>query len=548
MEINIQAETKPDSYRVKDRIINGENVGVIWEPNPGPQSWLVRCPVFEILFGGARGGGKSDGVLGEWAIHAQTYGEQAIGLCVRRERTQLRELIERSKVLYHRLGAVFNEVDKMWRFPNGARLTFAYLESDSDAMNYQGHNYTRVYVEEMGTFPNPAPIMKLMATLGRNPMVPSKFIATANPGGPGHLWIKQRYIDPAPMGNKVLPTPYVNPFNGDKIYRNRIFIPSKVTDNQYTNTATYIGNLYLAANNDPDLIKSWLLGDWNVMLGAYFHEWNPNIHVIKQFNVPKTWTRFMSLDWGSYRPFSIGWWAVVPDEFDFMDDLGYVPDIQSWSTQKSLKLPKGAIIRYKELYGAQKDQFGKTVPNTGLKLTVEEVAQRIIMMEKMEPRNELGKARIAYRVADPKIFSHDGGPSMSERFAARPYGLNFIGADNKRIGKNGAMGGWDQVRARLRGQEGRPMIYFMDNCIEAIRTLPAMQHDEDKPEDVDTTGEDHAPDEIRYACMSRPYHRPSGSEIVRGMIRKNSNTHGIIIHDDVMEIEYGVKHYDERIY
>lgn len=514
----------------------------VWRAQQGPQSWLLSCPIFEILFGGARGGGKSDGVLGEWANHAQEYGVNAIGLCVRRERTQLRELIERSKVLYSPLGATFNEVDKMWRFPNGARLTFAYLENDADAMNYQGHSYTRVYVEEMGTFPNPAPIMKLMATVRSGAGVPCKFIATANPGGPGHLWIKQRYIDPAPLGMRILPTPYVNPFTGEKIYKERVFIPSKVTDNKYTNTSEYIGNLYLAANNDPGLIKSWLLGDWNVMLGAYFHEWNPAVHVIRQFNIPKSWTRFMSLDWGSYRPFSVGWWAVVPDEFDFVDHFGNVPEIKSWVDQKPLRLPKGAMVRYRELYGAQKDINGYTVPNVGLKLTVEEVAARIVHAEKLEPKNEIGRARMAYRVADPKIFSEDGGPSMAERFSSRPYHINFIKADNKRVGRAGMMGGWDQLRHRLRGEDGRPMIYFMENCVEAIRTLPAMQHDENNPEDVDTDGEDHAPDEIRYACMSRPYHRPSGSDIVRSMIKRNANSYspaGIILNDDIIDLEYG---------
>lgn len=137
-------------------------VTVVWEPQPR-QALLISCPVFETLFGGARGGGKSDGVLGEFAAHADQYGANAIGLCVRRERTQLQELIERSRIIYTAIGAKFNEVDKMWRFPNNARLRFAYLENDSDALSYQGHSYTRVYIEEMGTFPNPDPIFKLMA-------------------------------------------------------------------------------------------------------------------------------------------------------------------------------------------------------------------------------------------------------------------------------------------------------------------------------------------------------------------------------------------------
>ena len=243
-----------------------EKLSVVWQPQPGPQTWLLTCPVFETLFGGARGGGKSDGVLGEWAAHADMYGPDAIGLCVRRQRTQLVELIERSKRLYRPLGAIFHEQDKLWRFPNGARLRFAFLENDSDAENYQGHSYTRVYVEEMGTFPNPGPIFKLMATLSRNPNVPARFIATANPGGPGHLWIKKRYIDPAPLGLKVLHEEFEDPFTGKKLTKDRVFIPSRVIDNKYTNTPEYIANLYLSG--DEQLVQAWLIGDWNVMSGA----------------------------------------------------------------------------------------------------------------------------------------------------------------------------------------------------------------------------------------------------------------------------------------
>jgi hypothetical protein len=74
------------------------------------------------------------------------------------------------------------------------------------------------------------------------------------------------------------------------------------------------------------------------------------------------------------------------------------------------------------------------------------------------------------------------------------------------VAKLGAMGGWDQVRARLIGNAmGQPLIFFFNVCRDGIRTLPALQHDLDKPEDVDTNSEDHAPDEIRYACMSRPW-------------------------------------------
>jgi Terminase large subunit, T4likevirus-type, N-terminal len=504
----------------------------VWEPNPGPQSWLISCPVFETLFGGARGGGKSDGVLGEWANHANEYGQDAIGLCVRRERTQLVELVERSKILYYPLGAKFNEQDKLWRFPDGARLRFAYLESDNDAQAYQGHSYTRVYIEEMGTFPNPEPIFKLMATLRSGAGVPCRFIATANPGGPGHSWIKSRYIDPAPLGMKVLPTEYK--LNDEIIHTERIFIPSKITDNPYTNTTAYKANLLLSGN--AELVKAWLHGDWNVMLGAYFPEFDTRRHVIKEFKIPRHWTRFMSMDWGTATPFSIGWWAVVPDEFD----AGLEVSPNQWQyfqgqseTTGIEQLPKNAIIRYREWYGsrgaANKSISTTENMNVGLKMTAEEVAEGIMLRESNEPRNEYNKPRISYRVADPRIFAWDSGPSIAERMSSPPYNIGFQRADNKRTARSGAMGGWDMLRARLKGDGITPMIFFMDCCTEIIRTLPILQHHELNLEDVDTDSEDHAPDETRYACMSRPYSAPKHIDILRRVLKKKDNV--IALHD-----------------
>src|SRR5262245_32655510 len=81
---------------------------------------------------------------------------------VRRTRAELVETIERSREIYGPLGWTLNETEKMWRAPDGGRLRFAYLERDADADMYQGHNYTRIYVEELGNFPSPAPVMKLM--------------------------------------------------------------------------------------------------------------------------------------------------------------------------------------------------------------------------------------------------------------------------------------------------------------------------------------------------------------------------------------------------
>lgn len=442
-----------------------------WEPNPGPQTALVTCPVFEVLFGGARGGGKTEGMLGEFINHADRYGEHAIGLMLRRERTQLVETIERSRAIYAKLGAKFHEQDKMWRFPNGARLRFAYLERDADAEAYQGHSYTRVYIEELTNFPDPKPVMKLMATLRSGAGVPCGFRATANPGGTGHTWVKARYIDPDPRGWVRI----TDPASGLE----RIFIPSRVTDNRHLDEG-YISRL--RASGSEALVKAWLDGDWSVIEGAFFDCFSAARHVLEPFQLPDDWLRFRSGDWGSARPFSIGWWAVVGDD----TPLG-----------GGRVLPRGAMVRYREWYGA-------SAPNVGLRLTAEEVAEGIKAREAGE--------RIGYGVLDPAAFAVDGGPSIAERMMR--VGVAWRPADNKRVAKLGALSGWDQMRQRLKGDhEDRPMLYVFDTCKDFIRTVPSLQHDPDHPEDLDTDGEDHIGDECRYGCMSRPWIRKIPEEM-----------------------------------
>ena len=270
-------------------------VEIVWQPQKGPQHAFVTCPIFEVFYGGARGGGKTDGFLGEFARHAGRYGGDAIGLAIRRERTQLIETIERSRAMYTQIGAVFHEQEKMWRFPNGARLRFAYLERDSDAEAYQGHSYTRVYVEEITNFPDPKPLLKLMATLRSGAGVPCGFRATGNPGGPGHHWVKQRYIDPAPNGMQPIKETFKNPWSGEVVERERIYIPARVTDNKFLGT-DYVANLQMAGS--AQLVRAWLSGDWSVIEGAFFDTWSSHRHVCEPFEIPAHYKRLYAMDPG----------------------------------------------------------------------------------------------------------------------------------------------------------------------------------------------------------------------------------------------------------
>lgn len=494
-----------------------QQISIIWQPQPGPQTALIQCPVFEVFYGGARGGGKTESSIGDWLEHSSKYGEHAIGIFVRRKLTQLSEVIARTKTIFPKIGAKYNEQQKTWTMPGGGRLKFVYLEDDKDAEEYQGHNYTRVYVEEATNFPSADPINKLRATLRSGAGVPCGMRLTGNPGGAGHNWVKARYIIPNPKGFEVLKEYYakvmhdnpipmlvnggevkmpmygVHPVNevyddgsvelvtgnnttirllgGFEIMQSeRVFIPSRISDNQLLmkNDPMYVLRLRQAGSDA--LVKAWLTGNWDIVDGAFFDEFDELKHVVPTGLIlprilPGT-LRFRAFDWGSAKPFSVGWYALLQSD---IDAEGY-------------HLPKGALVKYREWYGAEG-------PNKGVKMNADLVAKGIVERE----RGEI----IKYGAADPSIFTRNGGPSIAETMTI--HRCQWQRADNKRLP------GWQQMRYRLAGENGVPMLYFLDCCVDSIRTIPVLQHDDKDVEDLDTEGEDHAADETRYAVMSRPW-------------------------------------------
>lgn len=442
----------------------------VWRPQPGPQKALVDCPFPEIFFGGARGGGKTDGVLGKWALKDKRYGPSFNAIMFRRTTVSSEDAIERSKQIYGPLGGKFNESKLIWRMPHGGRVAFAYLDGIDDAQEYQGRNLTDVWVEEAGQYPVPDAIDRLFGVLRSADGVPVQMILTANPGGAGQHWIAGRYqLIPFPRGPKIVTRELSN-----GVIHKMAVIPSRIEDNLILikSDPGYVNRLHMVGSTG--LVKAWLDGDWSAVEGAFFDEWDASRHIVRPFAVPDHWLRFRSMDWGSARPFSVGWWAVASDP---------------WPLEKGGTIPRGALVRYREWYGASR-------PNVGLKLTAEEVAKGILARESGED--------IAYGVLDPACFAQDGGPSIAERIG--DLGVDFSPADNKRVSRRGAMGGWDLFRARLRGDgDGRPMLYVFETCRDFIRTVPVLQHDQKKAEDLDTDAEDHVADEARYACASRPW-------------------------------------------
>lgn len=445
----------------------------------------------EILYGGAAGGGKSHLMR----VAAITWCAEIPGLQVylfRRIRDDLVKNHVEGPNGFRALLAGWVEcgfctiVEDEIRFWNGSKIYLCHCKDEKDRFKYQGAEIHVLLIDELTHFTDV--IYRFLRNRVRmvGIKLPEKYrktfpriICGANPGGIGHSFVKTTFID----GVRPMQSYFTSKSEGGML---RQYIPARLEDNpsMAANDPGYDARLH--GLGSESLVRAMRYGDWDIVDGAFFDNFRADRHVIKPFQIPKDWLRFRAGDWGSAKPFSFGWYAVASEPY---------------IAAPGLLIPRGALIRYKEWYGVATDGEGRFVPNKGLKMTAEKVGSQVRIRD--------GNDKMSYGVLDPAAFAEDGGPSIAERMMNGTSGKNgstFRAADNKRVTARGAMGGWDQMRSRLDGDEdGRPMLYFFETCVHAIRTIPALMHDENRPEDLNSDMEDHAADEVRYACMSRPW-------------------------------------------
>lgn len=472
----------------------------IWVPQPRQLEFMSRMED-ECLYGGAAGGGKSDTLLVEALrqVNVNTYR----GLILRRTFPMLEALIARSIELYPKAFPKAKYVDnkKEWRFPSGARIFFGHVNTEKDKYNYQGKPYDFIGFDELTQFTS----TQYEYIKSRNrPTGPGTRIyvrATANPGGVGHGWVKQRFISPAPPGTRIKQKVRIRQPDGTMIerYHSRIFIPSTVFDNQelLKNDPNYLTTLAMLPEKERNAL---LYGDWDSFSGQVFTEWKNDpahyedqkwTHVIKPFKVPKWWKIYRGFDFGYAKPFSVGWYAV--DE-------------------------KGKVYRIRELYGCT------GVPNEGVMWDPVKIANRIKEIEK-EDINLKGKKIIG--IADPSIFDESRGESVARMMAKAPNFVYWTGGDNNRI--PGKM----QYHYRLAfDEDGETMFQVFDTCKHFIRTIPTLVYDETNVEDINTDMEDHIYDECRYVLMEH-------------LISPRQNEEKKIILDDPLDLlpKNGRRHY-----
>lgn len=424
----------------------------LWVPTPY-QAALEQATGRYRLGGGAAGPGKSTG--GRWMLYRRAMRIQGYeALVLRRtfpelEKTHLRRMAQECELLKkHGVAVEFLETKRVMKFKaTDALIECGHMEDDDAVQKYLSTEYDDILADEGSTF-NPKPLLEL-STRARStkPQVVAdggaRFLVLTNPGGPSHQTLVDFFIDKAPDFDEY------PALKGKYDPEQWQFLPARLEDNPY-----------LKEDYETDLavLSKWRYeqlrhGDWRVIAGQFFGDWAPSVHV-RELALPSDIEYFASLDWGYSSPGCVLWWACLPD--------GHYHIVGEW---------KYSLI------------------------TDDEIAAGIHAKTR-----ELGIKRLRYIAADPAIWARDGrnrGQSRAETL--QRLGLPMRKSDNDRLN------GWPRIHALLRpAADGIPWLTVSPNCRYLIRTMPLAQSDKSNPEDVDTNGDDHALDTLRYGAMSRP--------------------------------------------
>lgn len=499
------------SDKAEWREVNGElrpfieGREVAWQAQEGGQAAFLSCPVFEVLFAGNRGGGKSICLLMDFAQHVgMGFGADWRGVIFRQTYPQLADIVNLSKKWFPRIfaGAQFNEAKMLWKFPTKEELLFRHIASPDDYYSYHGWSIPFIGFEELTTWPDDK-CYKVMMSICRspNPNMPRKYRATTNPYGSGHSWVKARWNMPVPPGK--LSGPLIRGTENGSPLPDRVAIKSDLRENKVLLKADpdYMNRIRASARNESEL-AAWVDGSWDVVSGGMFDDvWKPESHVVPDMgyhNIPPEWRYRRSYDHGQSRPFSVGWWVESNGE------PVEVKDFTNITGKRKIGVVKGDAIRVFEWYG----WTGQ--PNEGVRLTSREIALGIIEREqemKLYGRFKLG-------VADSAIFD-DYEPGKSVAGDMKKCGIIWYPADK---GSGSRAQGWQQFRSFLKqalpvkdGIREYPGLFVCSRCDQFRRTVPVLPRDTKKIDDVDTTSEDHIGDEVRYYLRMKDMGMVNGS-------------------------------------
>lgn len=513
-----QAEIKEYGVRLREarveaakapveRYVDGKRVA--WMPLKGSQTAFMSCPFVEVLNHGTRGAAKTDGMIMSYAQHVDKgHGHAWRGVIFRQTYPQLADVQAKTEKWFSQIfpQAKFNRSKMMWEWPTGEALLLRHMARPEDCENYQGHEYPFIGWEELTNWRDDECFRKMFACCRSSKQgVPRMIRATTNPYGVGHGWVQDRYKLHGDWWRTRTITDAVD--DSGRKEPIRCAIHSHVDENTVLLEAdpNYKDNLAAAATS-PEQAKAWFDGDWDIPVGGMFSAvWKSEFNVMERFEVPIGWRVDRSFDWGSTKPFAVGWWARSDGSDLLMRD-------GSWRST----VP-GDLFRVKEWYGCS----GK--PNQGVEMLATEISQGIIEREILWGWRRGDRCIVQPGPADSSIFTVESGHCIGSdmakpvRFDGSIYrGISWAHAD-KRPGSR--VQGWELMRKMMKAahridglpREAPGLFVVGSECPDFLRTVLSLPRDEKNLEDVDTDAEDHIADETRYRIRSEGFRVRSGT-------------------------------------
>jgi hypothetical protein len=430
-------------------------------PTPFQHAVLTVPEEFNLFLGGGRGGGKSTAVqmLVTRAVHEQ--GEHCRALIVRETLRALEEIVNELDAIFTATfpGTQLNRSEKIFRLPNGATVECGQCDSAEALKKYVGRSYTVLIAEEFGAMKTAKYINQLRANLRTGaPGIKLRTILTANPGGALHTYCHRNFIA------RTLP---FDPFDLDG--ERWVHAPSTYRANPHVNAMDYERKLRAACSGDEALLKAWCEGDWNIARGAFFADViDQSVHqlpVAWPYPInPKMWLPFIAHDYGSGAP------SVTYLCLQAPGDVG--------------PFAKSSLILADELA-----LVDPTDDNVGLNYPPAKMVEGI---QEMWYRWGLRGTNITGCADDYKGLEQ----SLLQVFLQ--HHLHLIRPTKARVA------GWARMREmafNAKEKNGRPGLYVSARCGYFWRTVPFLQRDPHRPEDIMTDGPDHGADAARYACM-----------------------------------------------
>ena len=407
------------------------------------QAEFLEATEDEVLYGGAAGGGKTDALLISCLLTAVNHpGSQSLFL--RRTFADLNKpqaAIPRSHELFAGLGR-WDGQQHRWLFPNRSVLQFGHLQHAKNIYSYQGSQLDWLCWDELTHFMEDEYNYLRSRVRATVPGMRTGIRGATNPGGVGHAWVRERWVDAAPPD-----TPFTITEAGRTVTAR--FVPARVWDNAALLERDPEYPMRLATLGEA-LSRALLDGDWDTFQGQVFSQWRREKHVTRPVELDPSWPRWTATDYGLARPF-----------------------VTLWLCQDPATL---RVYVYREI----------SKPG----VLASEQAQ---MMLNAEARDE----KIRFRMADPAMWIRqaDTGKSIAQTYADQ--GVLVHQASNNRLS------GWERVHEFLSdAEDGKPYLQVFNTCTELIKNLPALVYDQHQVEDVATDGPDDEADALRYGLMA----------------------------------------------